>query len=203
MSNPNPYSSPQARDANPRGDLIHKPQLSGFAITAAAVLNFLFLGAPGYFIIGQYAKGCVMGLATLFCWVVGLGFIPTLVSIYDVVYLGQRLKRGEGIEAWEFFDNKSAPEPTPSPERDPSLIYKENQTGASLTFAILGNLLFFGGGGYFVTGQNTKAIVAILCTVVLMALGIGLIIPIITAADAAALVLRQRRGEGIRDWQFF
>ena len=203
MSNPNPYSSPETQGTGQRGDLIRKPQLSGFAIAAAAFLNLIFLGAPGYFIIGQYAKGCVMGLVSLFSWVVGLGFIPTFVAIYDVIYLGQRLKRGEGIESWEFFDNKSAPEPVQVTERDPSLIYKENLNGASLTFAILGNLIFFGGAGYFVTGQNTKGIVTILCTLVLMALGIGLIIPLITAADAAALVLRQRRGEGLGEWQFF
>ncbi|MFT5584516.1 MAG: TM2 domain-containing membrane protein YozV [Cognaticolwellia sp.] len=203
MSNPNPYSSPEARGAGPRGDLIHKPQLSGFAITAAVFLNLFFMGAPGYFIVGQYAKGCVMGLVTLFSWVVGLGFIPTLVSMFDVVYLGQRLKRGEGIEAWEFFDNKSAPESAPITDRDPTLIYKENINGASLAFAILGNLLVLGGAGYFVTGQNTKGIVTMLSTLVLMALGIGIVIPFITAADAAALILRQRRGEGIGQWQFF
>ncbi len=200
MSTRNPYSSPETAGSGQSGELIRKPQLSGFAITAAAILNLIFLGAPGYFVVGQYAKGCVMGLASLVLWVLGLGFIPTFVAVYDVIYLGQRLRRGEGIEAWEFFENRTAPEPVPVTERDPALIYKEHP---SLIVAILGNVFFLGGAGYFATGQNAKAIAAMFCTLMLMFLGIGLIVPLFTAADVTASVLRQRRGEGLGKWQFF
>lgn len=199
MTVENPYSSPSSPQDD-RGELIRKPQLSGFAIYSAAALNLLFCGAPGYFIIGQYAKGCVMGVVTLFSWLFGLGLIPTLVAMVDVVYLGERLRRGEGIETWEFFDKKTAPPPVATQDPDPALIYKDN---GNLFLGVLGNLMLFGGGGYFATGQTSKAIATMLGTLVLSVFGIGLLIPFVTMVDVTVLVLRQRRGEGIGTWQFF
>lgn len=68
------------------------------------------------------------------------------------------------------------------------------------------------GAGYFVIGQNTKAIVFCLITLVLLGFtvitcGIGLVVmaPYVIALiiDAVLLAQRLNRGETIAEWQFF
>jgi len=59
------------------------------------------------------------------------------------------------------------------------------------------NLWILGGAGYFMMGQQKKAIISIVATVVLAACGIGMIIPLITAYDAYLLGQKLQAGEKI------
>lgn len=60
------------------------------------------------------------------------------------------------------------------------------------------NLCLLGGVGYFLMGQKKKAIAAIVYTVVLsMCMGIGMIIPWLTAYDAYLLGQKLANGESV------
>lgn len=59
------------------------------------------------------------------------------------------------------------------------------------------NLVLVGGGGYFMLGQQKKGVIAIICTVVFACMGIGLIIPLITAYDAYLLGEKLKTGQSI------
>ncbi len=59
------------------------------------------------------------------------------------------------------------------------------------------NFFILGGVGYILMGQQKKGIISIVATLVLSCLGIGFIIPIITAYDAYLLGQKLQSGEAI------
>ena len=63
-----------------------------------ALLNFLFAGGVGYFMMGQNKKGIISIIATVllsFCF--GIGFFIPLITAYDAYLLGQKLQSGQSI----------------------------------------------------------------------------------------------------------
>ncbi len=59
------------------------------------------------------------------------------------------------------------------------------------------NFFLWGGVGYILMGQKKKGIISIVATVVLACVGIGMIIPIITAYDAYLLGQKLQSGQAI------
>ena len=59
------------------------------------------------------------------------------------------------------------------------------------------NLFFFGAAGYFLMGQQKKAMMSIGATLILSCTGIGMIIPWLTAYDAYLLGQKLQNGEAI------
>jgi hypothetical protein len=84
--------------------------------------------------------------------------------------------------------------PPPSPPKDPILI------------AVL-NLLVAGGLGYFLMGQKTKGIVAIIAWIVLLvppSCGtLSAVLAIVTAIDGYLQSQLQQQGKNLGEWTFF
>jgi preprotein translocase subunit Sss1 len=59
------------------------------------------------------------------------------------------------------------------------------------------NFFLLGGVGYILMGQQKKGIMSIVATLVLSCLGIGFIIPIITAYDAYLVGQKLQSGESV------
>ena len=59
------------------------------------------------------------------------------------------------------------------------------------------NFFLLGGVGYILMGQQKKGIISIVATLVLSCLGIGFIIPIITAYDAYLVGQKLQSGESV------
>lgn len=59
------------------------------------------------------------------------------------------------------------------------------------------NFLLFGGVGYLMMGQQKKGIISIAATLILYCIGIGFIIPFITAYDAYLLGQKLQSGASI------
>ena len=59
------------------------------------------------------------------------------------------------------------------------------------------NLFLFGGVGYLMMGQQKKGIISIVATLLLYCVGIGFIIPWITAYDAYLLGQKLQSGQSI------
>jgi hypothetical protein len=63
-----------------------------------AVLNLLFAGGVGYFMMGQQKKGIISIIATvLLSMCFGIGMIIPLITAYDAYLLGQKLQSGQSI----------------------------------------------------------------------------------------------------------
>lgn len=201
MTIENPYSSPQAPASDHQGpELIYKPELTDGQRQGAVVLNLLFFGAPGYFIIGQPAKGVLMGIATLLSWVVGLGLIPTIAAAIDVNKLGKRLQAGEGIRTWESFSKNEAPD---SDRPADGKIYRPQMNGLRILLAGLANFMLLGAPGYWMVGQYAKSFVFLALSGALWCAGLGFLPALFATIDVISLAMKQSRGEGIEDWQFF
>jgi hypothetical protein len=65
-----------------------------------------------------------------------------------------------------------------------------------IVVAIL-NLWLLGGVGYFMMGQKKKGIMSIVATLLLSCLGVGFLIPFITAYDAYLLGQKLQSGQAI------
>ncbi|MED5370766.1 MAG: hypothetical protein VX899_07120 [Myxococcota bacterium] len=59
------------------------------------------------------------------------------------------------------------------------------------------NFFLLGGVGYLMMGQQKKGIISLVATIVLSCIGIGFIIPLITAYDAYLLGQKLQSGQSI------
>lgn len=77
------------------GEMITKPDANPILLL---ILNLIVCGIPvGHFMVGQTKKGVILLVATWVLYVVGLGWIITLVGAYDIYLLGQKLATGAAI----------------------------------------------------------------------------------------------------------
>ena len=65
------------------------------------------------------------------------------------------------------------------------------------------NFFFMGGVGYLLLRQWKKAVAATVAVLVLSCVGLGAIVPFVTAAEAIYLGYRADKGDSLTEWQFF
>ncbi len=69
--------------------------------------------------------------------------------------------------------------------------------------ALLLNLCLLGCVGYFYMGQWQKGVAALVATLVLSSIGIGLIIPVLTCIDGYMQAKIMEEGGSVKHWTFF
>lgn len=75
------------------GEMITKPDANPIIL---AILNG-FMGAVGYFLIGQKKKAIISFVIFAVTTCFGLSWIWVLITMYDAYLLGQKLAAGESI----------------------------------------------------------------------------------------------------------
>ncbi len=75
------------------GEMITKPDANPVIL---ALLNG-FMGALGYFLMGQKKKAMIGAVIFIVTTCVGLSWIWMLIAMYDAYLLGQKLASGESI----------------------------------------------------------------------------------------------------------
>jgi uncharacterized membrane protein len=78
------------------GQMITKPDANPIVF---ALCNFFFLGALGYFLMGQKKKALIAAILTfvLSSFTCGMGSVIIFVFVYDAYVLGQKLQSGQSI----------------------------------------------------------------------------------------------------------